>query len=201
MEVEVVTIPRHIIIRTYPSIIGRVAVLDPDLPIGERLKIGCRLRQLGYRLIHEFNNERVARFLDALCGVAPLDDLEWMSLDDLELDTYLKCERPHPVMGCAFLYYGNAIVYQLDDSVAFEAKLPNGRFVWHNGVKNVFTPEPPRGKPLSGKAYVWMTLTMNDNFTEYDRYLVMLDALNLKFGVRLYVDLHGSIISSEIRTF
>jgi len=191
----VVTVPKHIFVKTYPSFIGEVAVLEPDLPVGERLKIGCQLRRLGYKLIHEFNNERVARFLDALCGVAPLDDLEWMSLDDLELDTYLKCEKPHPVMGCSFIYFNDATVYQLDSGgVAFEAKLPNGRFVWHNGLKNVFTSEPPRGKPLSGEAYIWMALTMNDSLTAYDQYFVMLDALNLKFGIRLYVDPHGNVI-------
>jgi len=199
MEVEYVTIPKYIAV--YPSIIGKVAVLEPDLPAGERLKIGCQLRRLGYKLIHEVNNEKVSRFLDALCGIAPLDDLEWMDLDDLELDVYLKCERPHPVMGCSFIYFSEATAYQCGSSIAFEAKLPNGRFVWYNDIRNVFASESPCGRPLNNAAFIWMALAMNDSLTAYDRYYVMLDVLDRRLGVRLYVDPHGNVISSEVRAF
>jgi len=198
MEVEFITIPKRVPVKVYPSFIGKVAIVD-DLPVNERLKIGCQLRKRGFRLIYEYTDNKVAKYMESLCKFGR--DYEGADLDDLELDVYLRCENPHPILGCAFLYYGDATVYQIDSSVAFGAKLPNGRFVWYDGVENVFTSELPPGKLLNNvEGRIWVKLAMNDDLTTYDRYYVMLDVIGRKFGVRLYVDPTGNVISSEVYT-
>jgi len=192
----VVTVPRYV--KTYPSFIGEVAELEPDLPIGERVRIGCALRRKGFKLIYEYYDEKVEKFLDALCGTSSTD-AEWLDLDDLELDTYLQCSRPHPVLGCRFIYYTNAALYQYNGGYAVVAKLPNGQFVWHKEAKNVFTAEP-LGRPINSEAFLWMSLSKNEDFTKYDRYHIMLDALRPKFSARLYIDPYGNVIEAEVYT-
>jgi len=192
-----VKITERVPVRVYPSFIGEVAVLDPDLPISEMLKIGCQLRKMGFKLIHEYYDERMARFMREVCEFA--QDYEGVDLDD-EFDTYLRCTRPHPIMGCRYIYYANATLYKDGGKYVFVAKMPRGTFVWHSEAKNVFADYSPQGEVVDDSAYVWMALSMSDDGV-YDRYYVMLDALKHRFGARMYIDPNGNVINSEIWTW